>query len=156
MTTVILSLDSLKLISRFAGPGGDGPDLSRSPANRDREDLAANVGSGDKPKLFYGIYVPHSPSFSLDKNESKVFTDRDEALRILKANKTARFKAFTCENEAREFSANGWVQHLRMFCWCLILKHNGKQTWVGTLASYLLNHQILKRLKWILNFSRLK
>lgn len=57
-------------------------------------------------QVYYGIYFAPD-SDSVGKFKETVFTDKAEALRIVKQNKNARFRAFYSELEALEFSKSG-------------------------------------------------
>lgn len=53
--------------------------------------------------VYYGVYMPNETRDS----DLSVFQDKVEALKLMKKNKKARFKAFQFYHEAAEFSLNG-------------------------------------------------
>ncbi|KAF6210403.1 hypothetical protein GE061_013508 [Apolygus lucorum] len=83
--------------------GSGDSDCNHKSSNKENiPSSSTNNGSGDASKIYYGIYIPDATVF-----ESKVYVDRNETLRAMKANKKARFKAFSDERAAIEFSLNG-------------------------------------------------
>ncbi|XP_066902019.1 ankyrin repeat and LEM domain-containing protein 2 homolog [Halyomorpha halys] len=75
---------------------------------------ACSVLKTDDENLYYGIYIP--PDGELVKSsEILVYTDKAEALRILKQNKKARMKSFVCKEDAVQFAtlggAKSFIEH---------------------------------------------
>lgn len=54
--------------------------------------------------IYYGVYLPNE---TIKDTELNVFQDKMEALKLMKKNKKARFKAFQFYHEAAEFALNG-------------------------------------------------
>lgn len=69
---------------------------------------AADTASS--PVIYYGVWQPPNSSAISVSNHEGVFTDRKDALQIVKNNREARFKAFKSYEEAFQFSKNAPVQ----------------------------------------------
>ncbi|CAH1393863.1 unnamed protein product [Nezara viridula] len=63
----------------------------------------------EEDNLFHGIYIP-SESEHIKTTDIFVYTDKNEALRVLKQNKKARMKSFVRKEDAIQFSTLGGIK----------------------------------------------
>ncbi|XP_047121211.1 ankyrin repeat and LEM domain-containing protein 2 isoform X2 [Schistocerca piceifrons] len=67
----------------------------------------SEVTSPNPGVLYYGVYVPNDTNLGEDNDKVHVYTDKSEALKLVKKYKKARFKAFRLKEEAEEFAEHG-------------------------------------------------
>lgn len=63
--------------------------------------------NGDRGSVYYGVYISSENQNEDNAATINVFQDKVEALKLVKKNKKARFKAFNFYHEAADFAING-------------------------------------------------
>ena len=70
------------------------------------ENLSTDKSVEDVPSnsMFFGVWIPYSPTRLVDKSKPNVFRSREDALKRVKECRGSRFKSFPRQNDAESFS----------------------------------------------------